>query len=190
MAFEQVLRRWVHELGLSWAVVPIDEPNAEGSLRVGYTLRLHARPRGRGSALQDSATLGAPEGRLHALGLCLVGYEPRLAEYQFEVRKARTRVVRRDTAPDLHATLRVRLRTEHVQPSDLADGECAGEIGRRLRAFGAAEQGGCDSREPAPTRATDAQRSARNTCADTTVEWMNPSARTARITESERGRRA
>ena len=149
MAFGQMLRRWARELDLSWTVVPIEERGSEGILRVGYTLSLHARPRGRAGARRDVATLSAPEVRLRALGLCLIGYEHRLAEYRLDVTQGpRPADASRERAPDLDATIRVRLRSEHVRPRTFADPDCAGEVARRLRAFGAPERPAGGSRVP------------------------------------------
>lgn len=138
MTFDATLRRWAREHEVSWAASPIEEKRGEQDLRVGYTLRLHARARGDPPRSPTAGTLSTAETRVRALGLCLLGGDHRVAEYHLHVA---------DTPPVAHSsrhqarefvlTLRVRFRPEYVVPASLADAESAGDVGQRLRALGA-----------------------------------------------------
>lgn len=138
VAFERTLRRWVRDLDLTWTAVPIDAPRTGGDVRVGYTLRLHARPRGRASRRAAVDTLTAPEVRLRALGRLLISYESRLANHRLDIHERHSPT--RGQGPDLDATLTVRLRPEYFVPSAVAGKDHAGEAGCRLRVLGAVER--------------------------------------------------
>lgn len=141
MAFEHTLRRWAREHEVSWAAFPIDETPGEEDLRVGYTLRLHARVKGHPPPHLGAGTLSTPETRVRALGLCLLGADYRVAEYHVDV--AETPPPASASAAQsrqLVLTLRVRFRPEYIVPAALGGAEPAGEVGQRLRALGAPER--------------------------------------------------
>lgn len=141
MAFEETIRRWAREQAVSWAAFPLDETSGEREMRVGYMVRLYARPKVRPAGTQRIGAPSAPEARLRALGLCLLGCERRAAEYHVDLTEAPA-VPGSPPKPsrELVLTLRVRLRPEWIVGTALAEAECAGDVARRLRAMGAPER--------------------------------------------------
>ena len=138
MTFEATLRRWTREHEVSWSAFPIDERQGEQDLRVGYTLRLHARDRGGPPRPTTAGTLSTAETRVRALGLCLLGADHRVAEYHLHVADSPPVAHSSPRQPrELVLTLRVRFRPEYVVPASLAEAESAGEVGQRLQALGA-----------------------------------------------------
>lgn len=141
MAFEETIRRWAREQAVSWTAFPLDETSSEREMRVGYTVRLYARPRVHPAGTQRMGAPSAPEARLRALGLCLLGCERRAAGYHVDLAEEPPLP---GSPPkqsrELVLILRVRLRPEWIVSTASAEAECAGDVARRLRAMGAPER--------------------------------------------------
>jgi len=103
-------------------------------------VRLYART-AHPAGTQRIGAPSAPEARLRALGLCLLGCERRAAEYHVDLTEGPPLP---GSPPkqsrELVLTLRVRLRPEYIVSAASGDPECAGEVARRLRAMGAPER--------------------------------------------------